>query len=307
MTDKTQDFSSSEIDRIAAEFLAEQVPATRRIYGAAWQKFRTFHPVGAPCHNRAREFVTHLRGSRGLPHPRFGDRMASGTINTYIAGLSSLFDRIFGLGLIAANPWKHPEIRKIRKKLKGPRKRPTPPITAEKVREMLRCPPTNTPEGLRDRAILAVMFGAGFRRGEVVGFAREDLHIDGRSAMLTARETKSGEERSVTLPPWAAKTLLQYLQMRGPMRPTDPLFSRDDGKPLTDGQIYWMFVNTGRACGIKTSPHAARAAVVTKMLAAGEQYDAIMEVTGHESVDQIEIYNKRRVLGGKQATQRLRW
>lgn len=170
-------------------------------------------------------------------------------------------------------------------------------LDLEKIKKLLAMPELKTERGLRDRAILEVLFSTGMRVGELVGLNRDALpasHPAGADREL-AIVGKGGVARTVYLSPRACEWLQRYLQRR-----TDhdaALFinysraSRGERR-LTIRSIETSVKSYARRAGIdlRTSPHTLRHSYATDLLSQGVDLRTIQEFLGHQNILTTQVY-----------------
>lgn len=188
------------------------------------------------------------------------------------------------------------------------RKRPTEMLDFKLVREVINAADPKNPKGLRDRAILSVLFGAGLRRSEVVQLRIGDVRRSSKGTVyLYLRSTKAKKDAEQALAGWAASSVLALIEKRRKdgAAQGDYLFTGFTGqagntptdKPISDSGIYHLFKHY---CGLVgagqfASPHSARATAITKLLADGISHRMVQEFSRHSSIQMVELYDKRRI------------
>lgn len=303
--------TSSRLDPLISRIIDGYKISSRRSYELAWRSLSDFVGSSKISSEILYDWVKHLRTRPGIRHPDI-PAYATATVNKYVGSMTGVFEQLFQDGHITRNPFRDRSIKRVSRD--GEQKRPTRIPTHDQIRRMMDKPSPLTLRGLRDRALLVVLFGAGLRRSEIVGMTvadcyREKLPLDSGHHVtfisLMARRTKNGKPRTITLAPWAAERVCEYLDARRPLRPLDALFLDLQGESIKDHQIYQIARYWGRKVGIHFHPHCARAALATRMLAAGEQHRAVQDILGHSTPAMTERYNKLRPNRLDQATVRL--
>jgi len=186
-------------------------------------------------------------------------------------------------------------------------KRPTMMIDYQTVSEILALPDFETPKGLRDLALLGVLFGGGLRRGEVVSLRLSDIRKSPTGTLyLYLRATKSGRDAEQALPLWAARPVEQLLDHRkeaGAVANSYLFVSfRGKGgafpteKPLSESGLYNLFKGYCEQAGVtaEVSPHSARATAITRLLDEGLPHREVKEFSRHASIQMVELYDKKR-------------
>ena len=152
--------------------------------------------------------------------------------------------------------------------------------------------------GIRDRAILEVLFSTGLRVSEMVALNREQVNIDAGEFGVIG---KGGKARVVFLSKKAKEWLMQYMQQR--KDPYRPLFLRYSGpKPeegLTDEKfrlsvrsIERMIEKYRKKAGIlfRIGPHVMRHSYATDLLSHGADLRSVQEMLGHKNLSTTQVY-----------------
>ncbi|MDY0004639.1 MAG: tyrosine-type recombinase/integrase [Polyangia bacterium] len=181
-------------------------------------------------------------------------------------------------------------------------RRPKPlPVApdAEVVEALVEAPPEDTTLGVRDRALLEVLYGAGLRRQEAVSLNLEDIEDEEGRMNLRIRHGKRDKERIVPLGGAAARALRAWLverprlleRARGEGAP-HALFLNARGGRLTGRSVARVLDRYRAASGLPADagPHALRHACATHMLDSGADLRAIQELLGHASLSTTQRY-----------------
>ncbi len=145
----------------------------------------------------------------------------------------------------------------------------------------------STPESLRDRAMLELLYGGGVRVSELVGLAVEDVSLQQGQMLVRG---KGDKERLVPLGQPAVKALTEYLEHgRGALlkkTPARQVFLSRRGRPLSR-QTVWALVKRmdGRA-----SPHMLRHSCATHMVENGADLRTVQTLLGHADIATTQIY-----------------
>ncbi len=154
--------------------------------------------------------------------------------------------------------------------------------------------PLDTPAGLRDRALLELLYGTGARISEAVGLAVDDVE---RGAGLLRLDGKGGKQRMVPVGSYAQRAVEAYLVGGRPAlaahSPGDAsLFLNQRGRRLSR-QSAWAVLRAaaGRArLGQQVSPHTLRHSFATHLLDGGADIRGVQELLGHASVTTTQVY-----------------
>lgn len=173
--------------------------------------------------------------------------------------------------------------------------RPLPKsLTLSEVERLLESPDPDTPEGMRDRAMLELMYASGLRASEVVTLKRE--HVDPHAAFLRITG-KGGKERVVPVAPRALTTLSAYIEQGRPAflkgrGATNALFLSRRGTPITRQTLWNRIRKWAGAAGIrgKISPHVLRHSFASHLLAGGADLRAVQAMLGHTDIATTQIY-----------------
>ena len=167
-------------------------------------------------------------------------------------------------------------------------------LTVDDMFRLLDAPAKDTPAGLRDRAILEVIYSCGVRVSELVGLDWED--IDGGLELVRVRG-KGGKERLVPIGQKAVAAVDRYRERIAelcPRRLRDEraVFLNRHGTRLTTRSVARLVDSYAVASGIatKASPHALRHSFATHLLSAGADLRAIQELLGHSSLSTTQKY-----------------
>lgn len=166
-------------------------------------------------------------------------------------------------------------------------------LSTDEVKRLLESPRLDRGLGLRDRALLETLYGAGLRVSEACDLAVEHLHFD--AGYLRCRG-KGNKERVVPLGGQAASFLKRYLSELRPRLVRDPavknLFLNNRGKPLDRRSVWTMIRRQARAIGLQraVSPHTLRHSFASHMLAHDAPLRVIQEMLGHADIATTQIY-----------------
>jgi integrase/recombinase XerD len=179
--------------------------------------------------------------------------------------------------------------------VQGPRRRrPLPRVlAADEVDRLLAAPDGRTPRGLRDRAMLEILYACGLRVSELVSLRVGQLEL--RRGLVRVRG-KGGRERLVPLGRKAAEALEAYLEAgRGALirGRSDVLFPGRGGRALTR-QAFWALIRRlGLRAGIspaRLSPHVVRHSFATHLVERGADLRTVQQLLGHRDISTTEIY-----------------
>ena len=162
----------------------------------------------------------------------------------------------------------------------------------EEVKEFLNAPSENTLMGIRDRAILEVMYSAGLRRKELINLKVSD--IDLKERLLIVKDGKGGKDRVLPIGKRAIESVEKYLKKTRPEYiknlGEDHLFLTREKGSINPSTMHGIFK---RYRGIKKiSPHTLRHACALHMLRGGAPIEKIQEMLGHAGLKTTQIYTR---------------
>ena len=161
-------------------------------------------------------------------------------------------------------------------------------LNETEVHQLLTTPDPNTNEGIRDRAILELMYAAGLRVSEVVTLKQKT--VDLRNGIVTCFG-KGRKERTIPIGKSAAAALTLYINTKKFTRLVDQYLFLNRGEPLTR-QFLWALINHyGPLAGIKhISPHTLRHTFATHLLQHGAEVKHLQALLGHNDISTTQIY-----------------
>lgn len=165
-------------------------------------------------------------------------------------------------------------------------------LSVDEVRRLIEAPPLDTPVGLRDRALLELLYGTGARVSEVTALLVDDLTRQEDFLRLTG---KGDKQRIVPLGSHSARAIEDYL-VRG--RPalskgkTHAAFLNTRGGALSRQSAWGVLKAAAQRSGITAtiSPHTLRHSYATHLLEGGADVRVVQELLGHSSVTTTQIY-----------------
>jgi integrase/recombinase XerC len=170
-------------------------------------------------------------------------------------------------------------------------------LRLREVETLLDAPDTSTADGLRDRALMELLYASGIRAGEAHALDLEDLDLDEEEVRV--RHGKGDKERIALLGQAAVQALRLYLHQGRPelaMHNTgtlDPaVFLNKFGKRLSDRGIRRIFDKYFQIASerLKTTPHTLRHSFATHLLDNGADLRAVQELLGHAHLVTTQVY-----------------
>ena len=165
-------------------------------------------------------------------------------------------------------------------------------LSVEEVIAILYSVETSTKMGLRDRAILEVLYSCGLRVSELVELKISQLYLDSSFIRVVG---KGNKERLVPIGEPAVLAVMAYLEVRGESAAPsydDYLFLNRYGKTLSRVSIFKLIKNQAIVAGVNKdiSPHSFRHSFATHLIENGADLRVVQEILGHESILTTEIY-----------------
>ena len=162
-------------------------------------------------------------------------------------------------------------------------------LTEDEINRLFAAPDVATEEGIRDRAILEIMYATGLRVSELVGLKHNDVDL---LAGLVVCHGKGNKERRVPLGKSAIHWLQQYTSVKaGYGKATSPNVFLHRGKPFTRQLAWSMIKRHAEKAGIKNvSPHTLRHSFATHLLQHGADSRSVQALLGHSDISTTQIY-----------------
>jgi integrase/recombinase XerD len=219
-----------------------------------------------------------------------GRRVTTGTQAFRIGHLHMFFRFLIRRGYILANPAEE---------LAVPRSEPPPPggiPDLKAMRQLLLAPDIQTVEGLRDRAILELLYSTGVRASELVNLDVRD--IDLASGELHVHKGKGGRSRQLPVGEAAVVWVGKYLKRSRPhiiqKKAQTALFLSRFGLRLSRRRLSGLVAAQGRRAKLaeRVTPHLLRHAFATHMLRGGANLRHVQELLGHRRATTTQVYTR---------------
>jgi integrase/recombinase XerD len=170
-------------------------------------------------------------------------------------------------------------------------------LTLTEIKNLLDTPDTSKPVGVKNKAILEVLYSTGIRVGELCALTIYD--VDTREGFLRVNLGKGAKDRVVPIGYKAQKYVAEYLgHVRGKQtiknRDERALFINRNGNPVDRQNVQLLVKAVARSAGIKkkVTPHTIRHTCATHMVADGADIVHVQHLLGHESLDTTQIYTR---------------
>jgi integrase/recombinase XerD len=177
--------------------------------------------------------------------------------------------------------------------------RPLPDsLSPDEVDRLLDSPSRHSPQGLRDRAFMELMYSSGLRVSELCNLNLQDVDLD--EAVVKVIHGKRGKDRLVPFGVRAKETLQTYLALGRPQfvrtRTGSAMFLSNRGTALSRKTVWhWITTYAKQADiekGAKVKPHLLRHSFATHLLSGGADLRAIQEMLGHSDIGTTQIYTR---------------
>ena len=212
------------------------------------------------------------------------ENLALSTISRNIASIRALYHYMIRTGKMQEDPSETLKPPKLEKKM--------PEIlSVEEVDRLLKQPNLNTPKGIRDNAMMELMYATGMRVSELIHLKMQDVNL--MMGYITCRDEK---ERIVPFGGPAKKALEQYLGsaraalMHG--REDDVLFVNCSGGSMSRQGFWKILKSYAKSAGITAdiTPHTLRHSFATHLLQNGADLKSVQEMMGHADISTTQMY-----------------
>lgn len=222
-------------------------------------------------------FVRHL--SRSGLSPR--------SIARKLSAVRGLYKFLLGEGRVGSDPTANVDRPRADKVLPSV-------LSHHDMEMMLEAPKTSRPRGLRDRAILELLYACGLRISELLDLKMADLRLENGLLSVIG---KGNKERVVPIGAKAAEWVNRYLREERPLllgknADTDKVILNRRGKRMSRMGVWKIIFRYAKEAGIltHTSPHTFRHSFATHLLKGGADLRAVQEMLGHADISTTQIY-----------------
>jgi integrase/recombinase XerD len=220
----------------------------------------------------------------------YKEKLDSRSVARYLVSLRGLYKFAMMEGMVNTDPTENLESPKVRSSL------PTY-LRVEEIDKLLQAPDLATPFGLRDRAMMEVLYSTGLRVSELLNLRISD--IDMRMGCVRCIG-KGDKERLVPIGRKAIEAVEQYLAQGRPKfaRPSSPpphnhvLFLTRTGRRLSRAWIWTILHDYGVRLGLRgrLTPHKLRHSFATHLLEGGADLRSVQLMLGHADISTTQIY-----------------
>ena len=212
--------------------------------------------------------------------------LAPSSVARRLSALRGFYRHLVREGELPRDPTEH---------LDSPRAtRPLPrALSIDATRSLVEAPDTRRPAGVRDRAVLELLYATGMRASECLGLGLEDLNLVAGYVICTG---KGGKQRLVPVGAEALEWVRRYLRDVRPRdtRRRDPgrVFVNPRGGPLSRQSLWTIVRRAATAAGLKrrVSPHVLRHSFASHLLEGGADLRSVQAMLGHADIATTQIY-----------------
>jgi integrase/recombinase XerD len=256
---------------------------TLESYERDLQAFKTYVTASTPTFSETEVKQYHVAGYLGYLH---SSGRANTTISRNLASLRSFFQFLVREGVVVQNPTVHVETPKIEKRL--PRV-----LSMDEIERLLEAPKINSHTGLRNQAMLELLYATGIRVSELISIQINDINL---SAGFLRCMGKGSKERIIPIGEYAQKVMINYLSIGRPHLVRDvsnpSLFLNHHGIQLSRQGFWKILKKHAQEVGIlkDITPHTLRHSFATHLLERGADLRAVQEMLGHADISTTQIY-----------------
>lgn len=277
-----------QLEAAVVAYLREKSTNTARSYLFAWALWKgKCKKLSAPTLDDCNLLIETLRIQCA----------SDGTLRQRFQVLASIHEYLFSLGLIKRNPFiaasRLISFRQMHQV------RPTKLVPTQSVVVLINPARYAGRKGIRDCALLSLLFGGGLRISEAQALNLGDLLTSPEGLpYVSIAQPKAGKCQTAALPTWAYESVSRYVSMRKSEggEDKDPLFvdvyrgvlRRSDIRTLS--RIYRMQLESVGLIGY--APHSARATFATRLKELGKSDEELAEALRHATTTSVRVYNK---------------
>lgn len=213
------------------------------------------------------------------------NNFASSTISRNVASVRALYQYLFRERRIEDNPAEDLRPPRVEKKV--------PEIlSVEEVDTLLRQPDLETPKGMRDKAMLELLYATGMRVSELIHLQMDDVNLN--MGYITCQE--GGKERIIPINHASRRALKRYFGNAREFLVRDTgttnLFTNCSGYAMSRQGFWKMLKGYAKAAGIAgdITPHTLRHSFAVHLLQNGADIKSVQEMLGHSDISTTQVY-----------------
>ena len=213
------------------------------------------------------------------------EKFASSTVSRSVASMRAFFQYLVKTKVIADSPAEHLKPPKVEKKAPET-------LSVAEMDLLLKQPSRETPKGIRDRAMLELLYATGIRVSELINLKLDDVNM--QLGYITCNE--ADKERIIPFGNVSKKALKNYLNgareaLLG-IAMCDTLFINCSGKPMSRQGFWKVLKGYAKDAKITTdiTPHTLRHSFATHLIQNGADLKSVQEMLGHADISSTQIY-----------------
>lgn len=213
------------------------------------------------------------------------NQFAASTVSRSVASMRAFFQYLYKEHMIAADPAEHLKPPKVEKKV--------PEILSVEEVDLLLCQPSSaTPKGIRDKAMLEMLYATGIRVSELISLEISDVNL--QVGYITCRD--GGKERIIPFGNAAKRALKAYFGgvREGFIHETGcrVLFTNCSGKPMSRQGFWKVLKSYATSAGIEKdiTPHTLRHSFAAHLVQNGADLKSVQEMMGHSDISSTQVY-----------------
>jgi integrase/recombinase XerD len=212
--------------------------------------------------------------------------LGSRSVARHLSAMRGLYRHLLEAGMIARDPTEHLDSPR------PPRRLPRT-LSMRDVAALVETPDVGRPDGLRDRALVELLYASGLRASEALALRIEDVNL---SAGYVVPTGKGSRQRLVPVGAHALRWVRLYLKTARPAmvkrRETGTLFLNRFGRPLSRQALWGILKKCARRADIRAvvSPHTLRHCFASHLLERGADLRSVQAMLGHADISTTQIY-----------------
>ncbi len=199
-----------------------------------------------------------------------------------LSSLTGFYNYLLVEEQIESSPMQTIEAPKISRKLPDV-------LSLQEVNALIRAAESHPTNGVRNAALLEMMYSSGLRVSELTGLRFSDIFLADGFVRITG---KGDKQRVVPISGEAVRRINDYRNNHRPTSAGEYVFLNAKGKPLTRVMIFYIIKQAALMANLSVniSPHTLRHSFATHLLAGGANISQVQDMLGHESITTTEIY-----------------
>jgi integrase/recombinase XerD len=212
--------------------------------------------------------------------------LSASSIKLIVVALKIFFRYLTGKGEVTRDPTEALSLPRIERYLPET-------LNEMQVEQLIDSIDTKAPHGLRDRAMIEVLYASGLRISELANSRLENFSVEDRILRVTGKGNKT---RLVPVGRKACEALASYLSMERPKlvkrRSGSEIFLSERGTKLTTARIWQIVKKHAKLSGLEANiyPHLLRHSFATHLLSNGADLRIIQEMLGHADISTTQVY-----------------